>query len=114
MARNMITILKLFSLSSLLLPLQAYAANGWYDGLTVSDVVVEPGGPGFSVLTDGADGFCGTTGKHYFSFSGNRSEEMYSMALSAVVSGKTVRIYVDASKGCEKGGFVSTGIWIER
>jgi hypothetical protein len=92
---------------------RSYAAHGWYSGLTVTGVVVEPGGPGFSIFTSGSVADCGTPGKFYIDFGRNRAKEMYAAALAALVAARKVTIYVDAALGCSPfHGMQSTGLWV--
>lgn len=86
----------------------AHAAGGWYYNFTVTSIVVEASQ--YTVFTNSGtptQGLydCGPVTKFGFPYSvvGAQGPQIYSTLLAALLGGKTINIYADASLGCPNG-----------
>jgi hypothetical protein len=90
----------------------ASITSGWYASFTVTQISVEPGGPGFSVDTaEKLNTGCSTAGKFYFDFTQTGANQMYAAILTAQASKQKIAVFVQASLGCVGyGGIQATGM----
>jgi hypothetical protein len=86
------------------------AADGWYDGLKVTHIVVHGGY--YLIETDSSLADCNAPGRFTIKGDAVMAKEMYVTAMSAYLTGKRINIYIDAAQGCLNSGMVATLISI--
>ncbi|WP_457614626.1 hypothetical protein [Methanopyrus sp.] len=88
----------------------SYSANGWQGPMTVTCVVAHK--DCYVIDTDASISDCGISGRFTVKIDAMMADDIYKTAIVALLTGRYVHIYVDASQGCLISGMVSTRIML--